>query len=400
MIGVKASVSQVRFKSVIQAFQEAGISYDENNPSAIIVWHDSLKEFDLFKSLNPWQVINRIPNMYVICRKATLARIIHHIKPFFPNEFSFIPKTYILPYQRTEFCRAVNKGIKRHIVKPDNGSLGQGITIVEPKSQFMTDDSLYVAQEYIQSCHINKHKFDLRIYVLIASVSPLEIYVYRDGVARFCSDEIGENTIFSQITNVSLNKGNPEMEEMSTISKLVSDVLPLLNTDVSSIWEKIDRVIVLTILASYKYLKQAEQKQCPPIVYPRCFQILGFDILLDEMHNPHVLEVNYRPSLDYYQSRERRMKVGMIRDALRIAAPLQNVQSAVLSRKWSWEIDSWKNFMSQSIELQASIKFAKEEAEKYGKFVKVYPSNGDSQVLFDKIMNTISQLPLPIIPGI
>ena len=46
-----------------------------------------------------------------------------------------------------------------------------------------------VMQEYIDApLLINDHKVDLRLYVCVASVCPLRIYFYREGVVRFASD--------------------------------------------------------------------------------------------------------------------------------------------------------------------------------------------------------------------
>ena len=118
-----------------------------------------------------------------------------------------------------------------------------------------------------------------------------------------------KNTIFSQITNVTLNKDNVDLEKISDVSRILSDVFEEFEAKgikTKEIWEKIDHCIVLTILSCYKFLTMGEESQCPKIVYSRCFQILGFDILLDEKLNPHVLEVNYRPSLDFYRGIERR----------------------------------------------------------------------------------------------
>jgi hypothetical protein len=58
---------------------------------------------------------------------------------------------------------------------------------------------------------INKHKFDLRIYVLITSIDPLRIYVYNEGLARFASHpyEMTKETLknlYQHLTNYSINK--------------------------------------------------------------------------------------------------------------------------------------------------------------------------------------------------
>ena len=53
----------------------------------------------------------------------------------------------------------------------------------------------------------------------------------------------------------------------------------------------------------------------------RCFEILGFDVLLDERLKPHLIEVNHSPSFGMDSPLDRRVKSGLIGDALRALAP-------------------------------------------------------------------------------
>jgi hypothetical protein len=59
--------------------------------------------------------------------------------------------------------------------------MGQGIRIIHPGEPYTPNDDLAVAQEYVDSYLMDGRKFDLRIYVLVGSVEPLTIYVFRDG---------------------------------------------------------------------------------------------------------------------------------------------------------------------------------------------------------------------------
>jgi tubulin polyglutamylase TTLL6/13 len=58
-------------------------------------------------------------------------------------------------------------------------------------------------------------KFDLRIYVLVAGIDPLRIFVYEEGLARFATEEYraprSENldNKFMHLTNYAINKENP-----------------------------------------------------------------------------------------------------------------------------------------------------------------------------------------------
>jgi hypothetical protein len=56
-------------------------------------------------------------------------------------------------------------------------------------------------------------KFDLRIYVAIASVNPLRLYIYDEGLVRFATDKYDmsdHKNIYSHLTNYSINKNNKD----------------------------------------------------------------------------------------------------------------------------------------------------------------------------------------------
>ena len=403
---LKASAGTLKFPSVIEAFRELGIPLEKFQQFNIVVWSDSYKEADFFKNLKPWQVINRIPNINILCRKASFAFLIQQISKYFPKEYEFVPKSYILPYHSNDFTRALSKRKERYIVKPDSGSFGYGITIVRPEDDFSPTDELAVAQRFIPSFLWDETKFDLRIYVLVASVNPFEVFLYRDGVARFASEkDNGNDSIFSQITNVELNKANINMEDIDSVSKLISDLFEEFENkgiNTQQLWEKIDHIVVLALLSAHNYLIDGVNSSCHKIGYPRCFQILGFDILLDKNLNPHILEVNHRPSLQYYRGPERRMKVGMIADAIKVAFPLPYMQQYLDSRRYCWSNESWCNFInSEQIHIDEKFHQARQDAAKQTKFAQIYPCNSeDRMALYKKIISVVDTFPLTVIPGV
>lgn len=61
---------------------------------------------------------------------------------------------------------------------------------------------------------VDGFKFDLRIYVLLAGVNPLRVYVYKEGLARFATvpyespTPLNLGNLFMHLTNYAINKDN------------------------------------------------------------------------------------------------------------------------------------------------------------------------------------------------
>jgi tubulin polyglutamylase TTLL4 len=66
---------------------------------------------------------------------------------------------------------------------------------------------------------LNGYKFDLRIYVTVTSISPLRIYIFEEGLARFATCKYDQSAAtqggagsqknkFMHLTNYSINKKN------------------------------------------------------------------------------------------------------------------------------------------------------------------------------------------------
>lgn len=74
------------------------------------------------------------------------------------------------------------------IVKPANLSRGRGIYLVDDVNEVSVDDTSVISRYIANPLLINGHKFDLRLYVVVTSLEPLRIYIYKEGLARFASE--------------------------------------------------------------------------------------------------------------------------------------------------------------------------------------------------------------------
>ncbi|XP_015177125.1 PREDICTED: tubulin polyglutamylase TTLL13P-like [Polistes dominula] len=274
-----------------------------------LYWTDLSVSIERAKDMKRYQKINHFPGMTEICRKDLLARNLNRMFKLFPKDYNFFPKTWCFPADHGEAI-AYSKlhRSKTFIIKPDTGCQGRGIYLTRSLKDVKPNERLicqvYVSRPYL----IDGYKFDLRIYTLITSCDPLRIYVYNDGLARFATSRYKEpschntSNVFMHLTNYAVNKHSrmyivdEEIGSKRKISTLLK-WLKMKNIDVDDLWNKIDEIIIKTILAAHPILKHS-YRTCFPThdkTYA-CFELLGFDILLDWKLRPYLLEVNHSPS--------------------------------------------------------------------------------------------------------
>jgi hypothetical protein len=312
-----------------------------NGHRSVLVWWDTLRDEEdvFFTGLVRGQVVNRIPQSNLMCRKVPMTRLLQRMKVRFPEYYNFFPESYILPRFYRDFIAARDQTGKKYIIKPDGGSLGKGIEIVEPDAQDpVRPEYLHVAQEYLESRLIEGFKFDLRLFVLISSIDPLEVYVYRDGLVRVCAEKYGTASPFAQLTNTAVNKKNTDVR-IEHITRRISGVFREMETDekITALWTKIHQLVALTVIAVFPYLKDGVNRRREVEPSFKCFQIFGFDVLLDPDLTPHLIEVNYRPSLSWDTSGECFLKRQMLIDACAIVLADTAPNPDVDSSRNDWE---------------------------------------------------------------
>lgn len=114
--------------------------------------------------------------------------LLHPLTLLLPNSFKFAS------YVKKRRLAAVKNKKKSptYIVKPSGGSQGTGIMLLQHEGRLPPYDMAVskipsVAQIYVAPLLFEGIKFDLRVYILVRSVDPLEIYVHREGLSRFCT---------------------------------------------------------------------------------------------------------------------------------------------------------------------------------------------------------------------
>ena len=162
-------------------------------------------------------------------------------KKYGADEFDYLPETYVLPDQLTEFknvfcqnqlqmkprgSRTMNQsgeGVDNDsprdegkdniwIVKPAQSSRGRGIFLLTDLNELPPASEQHVISKYISNpLLINGYKFDIRLYVLVTSIDPLKVYIFNEGLVRFASEPYQpglKGSKFSHLTNYSINKRN------------------------------------------------------------------------------------------------------------------------------------------------------------------------------------------------
>uniref|UniRef100_A0A1A9WDN5 Tubulin polyglutamylase TTLL4 n=1 Tax=Glossina brevipalpis TaxID=37001 RepID=A0A1A9WDN5_9MUSC len=309
---LKWKLSPVMPKIVKRVVLNSGFRVIKNTTDWMAIWEKHMKSPG-FRTIRSHQKYNHMPGSFRIGRKDTMWRSIqHNVKKYGSREFGFMQKSYIMPDDLETLRQAWPKNASRltkWIVKPPASARGTGIRIVNKWSQFPKDRPL-VVQKYIERpLLINDNKFDMRIYVVLTSINPLRIYLYKDGLARFASVKYSSelNSLDERcmhLTNYSINKFSQNYSKNEdfnacqghkwTLQSLWS-CLESRGVNTKRLWATLRNLVIKAIISGEAGLNRM-YRQNVNFRY-NCFELFGFDVLLDENLIPWLLEINISPSL-------------------------------------------------------------------------------------------------------
>lgn len=175
---------------------------------------------------------------------------------------------------------------------------------------------------------IDGHKCDIRLYVVVTSFDPLVIYMYDEGLVRLATvkyDKSVENlwNPCMHLCNYSINKYHSDYIKASDQCEDVghkwsfSALLRHLRTqgcDTRELMLGIEDLIVKSIFACAQSIAAACRMFVPHSA--NCFELYGYDILIDDTLKPWLLEVNMSPSLGIDTPLDTKVKASMIADLL------------------------------------------------------------------------------------
>ena len=375
----------------------------ESGDDCDFFWTDKSVSSDKVSSLKPYQKINHFPAMHCLSRKDELAINLNKIIIIFPNEFTFVPKTWILPADFITFklyCKRNSK--KTFIVKPWDSSQGKGIFLTNDANSINRTER-YIAQKYISKPYlINNLKFDLRIYCLVYGCDPLRIFIYKEGLARFATEnyytpcEKNFSNSYVHLTNYAINKHSPKFIFNNDVNnptlghkkclEFVWNYIDDHGGNSSKLKNDIYECIVKTICSVQPILAQS-YRTCLPMDLDnnKCFEILGFDILIDSDLRPWLLEVNHSPSFTTDTPFDLKLKSDLIYDTVNLLNLNESHELKKEMKKNLMQNISNEQFSEKKKQKEIRMRKRDEfENNNLGGYIKVFPNK--NYKYFDEII--------------
>ncbi|XP_067848219.1 tubulin polyglutamylase TTLL5 isoform X2 [Heptranchias perlo] len=293
-----------------------------------LMWTGSHLKPYLLRTLLEFQKVNHFPRSYELTRKDRLYKNIQRMQQTHGlKHFNIVPQAYILPSECQELWTAHSKDRGPWIVKPVASSRGRGVYLVSHPNQITTDESILVSRYIRSPLLIDDFKFDVRLYVLVTSYDPLVVYLYEEGLTRFATVKYDHGTRniknqFMHLTNYSINKksrdyvscDDPEVEDYGNKWSM-SAMLRYLKQegmDTAALMAQIEDLIIKALIAAELHIASASKMFVPH--RGNCFELYGFDVLIDSNLKPWLLEVNLSPSLACDAPLDLKIKASLLSD--------------------------------------------------------------------------------------
>jgi tubulin polyglutamylase TTLL6/13 len=192
--------------------------------------------------------------------------------------------------------------------------------------------------------------------------------------------------VYMHLTNYAINKRSENFirDDDSGSKRRISSVMHCLQEkgyDVERIWIQIEDVIIKTLISCHPALRH-NYASCFPHRTPdnsACFEILGFDVMLDYKLKPWLLEVNLSPSFHTDAPLDKDLKESLLCDALNLIPwhVMSKRKYAEQQRKLIEDrsINPRRSKMSVDDHRRMVEKLASHEERNMGHFRRVYPKD-------------------------
>ena len=202
--------------------------------------------------------------------------------------------------------------------------------------------NIIILQKYIEKPFLyNGRKFDIRIWVLINH--KMDVYIFKEGHLKASSVNfsIDNNNSFIHLTNYSLQKYNKNFSKYelgNEISfKTFQQFLDTLGDKSFNFKEEIipkfKEIIDLTTKASKTVINKCKRNFC--------FEIFGYDFMMDEDKNVYLIEINTNPGLEISSKLIEKLVPRMIDDALLLT--IDDLFKTKYTEEWTDEKGNYKS---------------------------------------------------------
>ena len=221
--------------------------------------------------------------------------------------------------------------------------------------------SKIILQKYIENPLLyNGRKFDVRLWVLLTHKR--EIYMFKEGHLKATSfNYTSDNTdLYIHLTNYSVQKYSDNFEKFEDGNEISLDDLQKslnkcynLNINIrEEIISKMKNIILISMESVKKLINKFHRKNC--------FEIFGYDFMVDVELNPFLIEINTNPGLEISSPLIQKLVPRMIDDAFRL-----------------------------TIDIEYNTKYSKERYDNNGNYISPFHVDGydDSEIAYELIGN-------------
>ena len=201
-------------------------------------------------------------------------------------------------------------------------------------------------QKYIEKPLLYQgRKFDIRLWVLLIGNKPNYVYIFKEGhlKASCLKYNLNSNDPYIHLTNYSIQKHNSNFSKIEIGNEIpfkdFQNELDNLNTGINFrkiIYPKICKIVRITAGACKDRINLMKRKNC--------FEIFGYDFMIDCNYNPFLIEINTNPGLEISSPLINMLLPRLIDDAFKLTIDVEYSSSNVYKNMpSSFQVEGYSN---------------------------------------------------------